>query len=71
LPITLTNIEIITLSEDQTIYDVVAEHSHDAGLTIIGFHEGIIKHGNADYFARFDRIGDVLFVNAVQSKKID
>jgi hypothetical protein len=71
LPITLTNIEIITLSENQTTDEVIVERSHDAGLTIIGFHEDAPKHGQAEYFTRFNDLGDVLFVNAVQSKKIN
>ena len=70
LPITLNNIEIITLSENQTISAAVAAHSGEAGLTIIGFREDTIVHNAADYFAKFDPIGDVLFVNAVQSKII-
>jgi len=71
LPITLTNIEIITLSENQTIGEVVTEHSRDAGLTIIGFREDAIKHGHTEFFTEFDNVGDVLFVNAIQSKEIN
>ena len=71
LPITLANIEIITLSENQTLGEVVNEHSQHAGLTIIGFHEDTMKHGDIEYFTKFHQIGDVLFVNAVQSKMIN
>ena len=71
LPITLTNIEIITLSGHQTVGEVVYEYSHNAGLTIIGFREDAIKHGHTEFFTEFDGIGDVLFVNAVQSKTIN
>jgi hypothetical protein len=71
LPITLTNIEIMTLSRDQTIGEAVTEHSHNAGLTIIGFREEIIKHGHIDHFTTLNTAGDVLFVNAAQSKKIN
>jgi hypothetical protein len=71
LPITLANIEIITLLEHQTIGEAVTEHSHHAGLTIIGFCGEAIKHGDTDFFAEFDNIGDVLFVNAFQSKMIN
>jgi hypothetical protein len=71
LPITLTNIEIITLLENQTIGEVITEHSSEAGLTIIGFNEETIKHSHSEYFTKFNNIGDVLFVNAVQSKKIN
>ena len=70
LPITLTNIEIITLSGNRTIGETVAEHSHNAGLTIIGFREDAIKQGHTEYFTEFNGIGDVLFVNANKSKRI-
>jgi len=74
LPITLNNVEIITLSENQTIGEAVKavnEHSHSAGLTIIGFLDDVIKQGRTEFFTEFNDIGDVLFVNAIQSKKID
>ena len=71
LPITLANIEIITLSGTRTIGAAVAEHSHSAGLTIIGFREDAINHGHTGYFTEFNDIGDVLFVNANKSKRID
>ena len=70
LPITLANIEIITLAEHQSIGDAVAEHSQHAGLTIIGFNEYAIKHGHTEHFTEYNDIGDVLFVNAFQSKEI-
>ena len=71
LPITLANIEIINFSENQTIGEVVTEHSQNAGLTIIGFSEDAVKQGDVEYFTQFDAIGDILFVNAMQSKKIN
>jgi len=71
LPITLTNIEIITLSENQTIGEAVTQHSQNAGLTIVGFSdEDTVRQGDTDHFAEFNQIGDVLFVNAIQSKAI-
>ena len=70
LPITLANIEIIPFSENQSIGEVVTEHSQNAGLTIIGFCEEAIRQGHAEFFTEFDHIGDVLFVNAIQSKAI-
>ncbi|MDR1583118.1 MAG: amino acid permease [Prevotellaceae bacterium] len=71
LPITLTNIEIVTFVEDQTIGEVIMEHSKYAGLTIIGFREEIIKHEPIAFFDDFRGIGDVLFVNASTSRNID
>jgi len=71
LPITLNNIEIVSLTVNQSIGEVVTHHSQNAGLTIVGFREETIKSGDTDFFADFNGIGNVLFVNAVQSKKID
>lgn len=70
LPITLTNIEIVTVAEGRSLGDVVGEHSSDAGLTMIGFHEEIIKHDPVKYFTGFDGIGDILFVNSKEEKDI-
>jgi amino acid transporter len=71
LPVTLTNIEIVTFVENQTIGEIIAEHSKYAGLTIIGFREEIIKHEPLAFFNDFLGIGDVLFVNASMSRNID
>ncbi len=70
LPITLTNIEIVTLQEGQSVNDIIAQKSRLAGLTIIGFREEIIKHEPKGFFSEFEEIGDVLFVNAAHSKEI-
>ncbi|MDR2286168.1 MAG: amino acid permease [Prevotellaceae bacterium] len=71
LPVTLTNIEIVTFVENQTIGEIITEHSKYAGLTIIGFREEIIKHEPLAFFDDFHGIGDVLFVNASMSRNID
>jgi amino acid transporter len=70
LPITLTNIEIVTFVENQTIGEVITSHSKYAGLTIIGFREEIIKRDPIVFFDDFRGIGDVLFVNASMSRNI-
>lgn len=71
LPITLANIEIVSLEENQTLSHAVEVHSHRAGLTIIGFREEIIKHDPIGFFKEFDPIGDILFVNASHAKEIN
>jgi amino acid transporter len=70
LPATLTNIEIITLSETQSFGSIITEHSKHAGLTLVGLREEIIRHEPLHFFNEFTGIGDVLFVNAIQSKEI-
>jgi amino acid transporter len=71
LPITLTNIEIVTFVENQPLGEIIMEHSKHAGLTIIGFREEIIKHEPLAFFNDFSGIGDALFVNASTSRNID
>lgn len=70
LPITLTNIEFVLIDEDRKFAGVVEEHSSKAALTIIGFHEDRIKRDPETFFADFDAVGDILFVNAAQPKEI-
>ena len=70
LPITLANIEIITLKDDQRFSDAVNKHSKHAGLTMIGFREEAIRHDMAKLFSDFQDIGDILFVNTSVSKNI-
>lgn len=70
LPITLTNIEIVSLQEGQTMNEMIGQKSRLAGLTIMGFREEIIKHNPIEFFSEFDEIGDILFVNAAHSKVI-
>ena len=70
LPITLANIEIIPLDENRTAASVITHYSAHAGLTIIGFREEIIRRDPMDFFGEFSEIGDVLFVNASQTRAI-
>ena len=70
LPITLANIEFIMLDEKNTFNNAVMAHSLQAGLTIIGFHEDLIKHDPTAFFTGFNSTGDILFVNASQPKEI-
>lgn len=70
LPITFANIEILTPETNQNTYDIIAEHSSNAGLTILGFREEVVKHQGEKFFNSFRAMGDVLFVNASSSKEI-
>jgi len=70
LPITFTNIEMVTVEPNQTINEVISANSKYAGLTIIGFREETIKHDEAKFFTDFQGLGDVLFVNASSAKRI-
>ena len=70
LPITLSNIEILSVKEDIGIKSMVNQYSADAGLTIVGFREEQLKHTGPDTFNGFDQVGDILFVNSKEKKEI-
>lgn len=70
LPISLKNIETIHLTEDMSIKKTINQRSEKAGLTMIGFRFEQLKHEGQKLFEGFDELGDVLFVNAFDSKEI-
>jgi hypothetical protein len=70
LPISLKNIEFIEMNEDTNPRDVINKKSSKAGLTMIGFLNEQLKHEGEKIFYGYDDVGDVLFVNARQEKKI-
>ena len=70
-PISIKNINIVTLEENQTIRDVICERAADAGLTILGFRAERIKHDSESVFYGYESIGDVLFVNSREEKSTE
>ena len=70
LPISLKNIEFIPLDENTNPKDIINQRSYRAGLTMIGFLNEQLKHEGEKIFMGYDKLGDVLFVNARQEKSI-
>ena len=70
LPISANNIEIIPKAEGVTNKEVINEKSRDADLTIVGFRFEKVKHSGKETFMGYDKIGNVLFVNAQKEKEI-
>ena len=71
LPISANNIMVLPLNENKSRHDLINEYSADADLTVIGFHESMIKsEKNIAFFEGYDKIGNVLFVNTLTSKFI-
>lgn len=69
LPISTKNIEIIREDENVSAKALINSKSSEAGLTLIGFVEEQLKH-NHELFTGYDKIGDVLFVNASEYREI-
>lgn len=71
LPISANNIMVLPLDEGKSRLDLINDYSQDADLTLIGFHEGMIKTENSiELFEGYDNIGNILFVNTFSSKFI-
>lgn len=70
LPISANNIELIPSTEDHTNKQIINERSRDADLTIVGFRYELVKHSGTEIFQGYDKIGNVLFVNALKEKPI-
>ncbi|MBS3807250.1 MAG: hypothetical protein KGY60_07085 [Bacteroidales bacterium] len=70
MPISLKNIEFIQLDEETSPRDIINVKSTRAGLTMIGFLNDQLKHEGEKIFHGYDKLGDVLFINARQEKSI-
>ncbi len=71
LPITTKNIEMIVQKEDISPKSIINKHSSNAGLTIIGFREEMLKHEGDKVFSGYDELGNILFVNSHNKKEIE
>ncbi|MBR9860463.1 amino acid permease [bacterium] len=70
LPISANNIQLIPLGEDLNMKGIINEKSRDADLTIVGFRYEKVKHDGKEIFMGYDKVGNVLFVNALKEKEI-
>lgn len=70
LPISANNIEIIPKAEGITNNEVINHRSSDADLTIVGFRYEKVKHDGHKSFLGYEKIGNILFVNAQKEKEI-
>ncbi|RMD68137.1 MAG: amino acid permease, partial [Bacteroidetes bacterium] len=70
LPISPHNIRFLAREEDKDIRQIISEHSADADLVILGFRDEAVKRLGTEVFEGFEEIGNILFVNAGQEKRI-
>ena len=70
LPIAPKNIQVIPRKPDIDPRSIISEKSKDADLTIVGFRDEVLKHDGVDVFSGYEEIGNTLFVNAAEQKKI-
>jgi amino acid transporter len=70
LPISPNNLEFIQQKTDMDPKSIIQQKSRDADLTIIGIRDEAIKHEGITVFEGYQKVGNMLFVNANESKKI-
>ncbi len=70
LPISSKNVEIIQKDINRSTKELISEKSKDAGLTLIGFREELLKHDGRNIFTGYNNMGDILFVNSHDQKMI-
>ena len=64
LPVSRKNITVIEQDPEVNFRTLLAQHSSEAALTIVGFYNEQLKHEGQKHFEGFDEVGDILFVNA-------
>jgi amino acid transporter len=70
LPISRNNIDVLCRQDDTDSRSVIAHKSGEADLVILGFRDEALKRIGEDYFAGYEEIGNVLFVNASEEVEI-
>ena len=71
LPITAKNIKIIKQKPDISIKTIINQYSENAGLTLIGIREEMVKHEKEKLFEGYERQGTTLFVYSKNQKTIE
>ena len=71
LPITSKNINIIIQQPNISAISIINKYSEDAGLTLIGIREELVKHNKEKVFLGYDKIGTTLFIHSKDQKTIE
>lgn len=70
LPITAKNIKIIIQEPDISSKSTINNRSENAGLTLIGIREELVKHHKEKLFEGYEQLGTTLFVHSKNQKSI-
>jgi len=70
LPISPSNIRVMTLDGEKSAKDLVLENSSYADLTVVGMRNERVKHDGVAFFNGYEKLGNVIFVNSVEEKEI-
>lgn len=70
LPISKNNIQLITQTAEKELKSIICSKSKDADLTILGVRDELIKKQGVDVFEGLQNVGNTIFVNAAEGKRI-
>lgn len=70
LPISRNNIDVLCRQDNTDSKGVIAKKSGEADLVILGFRQEGLKRMQEAYFAGYEEVGNVLFVNAAAEVRI-
>ena len=71
LPIAAKNIKLIVQNQDVSFRTIINKNSANAGLTLIGLREEMVKKERQKLFEGYDELGTVLFVYSKNQKEIE
>lgn len=71
LPISTKNIKILKREEEISNKEMINKYSENAGLTVVGFRGEQLKHDKKKLFMGYDKVGNILFVNAHEDTEIE
>ncbi len=70
IPISPTNIMLISMDESESKDKIIAEKSIDADLLVMGFRDERIRNEGANIFTGYENLSNTLFVSSNQEKEI-
>lgn len=70
LPISPSNIELVSYEKDRNTQEIIQEKSIDADLTILGFKKSEVHTGGLKTFTGYEALGNILFVSSNSKKEI-
>jgi hypothetical protein len=71
LPISEKSIRLLIQDENVSVKTIINENSGNAGLTMIGIREELVKREKEKLFEGYDELGTILFVHSKDNKTIE
>jgi amino acid transporter len=71
LPIHAKNIRLIIQDQNVSAKSIINKHSLNAGITLVGIREELIKKEGEKIFEGYDELGTVLFIYSKDQKSIE